>query len=227
MSVQKYSNWMKRAASPSSYERPKKKAKPSLTPVQQQAVTREVKRQMNRASEKKVTDVALVPTSINYTGFTGSLLTNLIRGDTDMNNFDGGTIYPQAVELRYRVTSANGAGLWNCVRVMIGQSKLLGTPTPGNVLQTTGSSTAVVSPRLWERMKNYKILYDQVHALNYESNQTEWYKVYLNKGLLPVEYTASGGLSITKGDIFILIISDDAVAPAPSIEYMSRVKFTD
>lgn len=207
---------------------PRKKQRTlALTPRQQLAVTREVKKQISFKAEKKVTDNNMVPTSISYAGSTTSLLANLVRGDESMNDFDGGQVNPLSVELRYRLTSAAGAYLWNSVRVIVGQSRLLSTPTAVNILQSTGSSFATVSPRLWERMKNYKIFYDKVHVLNYESNQSEAGKVYINKGLIPVEYTSTGVLSITKGDIFVLVISDDAVAPQPSIEWYSRVKFTD
>lgn len=134
------------------------------------------------------------------------------------------------MQLRYTVNAATTAvGDWSVIRVIIGQTQRggVGTPTVGNVLQTTGQAQASNSLRLFERMKNYKILYDKTHTLSAGQNMAESLNVFIaGSRLQPIEF-ASTGNSITGGDIWILAISDDGVANYPGFRGISRLVFND
>lgn len=77
-------------------------------------------------------------------------------------------------------------------------------------------------------MKNYKILYDKTHTLVAGQNTAESCNVFIKGSRLnSVEFTSSGALSITGGDIWVLAISDDGLTSYPGFRGVSRLVFSD
>jgi len=210
----------------------KKPKASSLSQQQKLEVDREVKRTLARKTDYKFTDRIVTLTSINSSGIVLSLLNNLVRGDLGKDNFDGDNITPKWVRVRYAVNCAQtSADTYNLIRVIIFQSRLLGTASVSGLLDTSttgGTIEAPLSQRLEERLKDYKVLYDHTHTLNNSGNQQEFKDVFIpGNRLTQVDYTSSGTLSITRGDLAILIISDDGVTDFPDFDMVSRVKFSD
>jgi len=210
----------------------KKPRTAALSQEQKMEVDREVKRTIARKTDYKTTDTVVTPASVGSSGTTKSLFDNLVRGDLGKDNFDGDNITPKWVRVRYSVnTAASAADSYNQVRVIIFQSKLLGTASPGGVLDlsaTSGTVSAPLSQRLEDRLKDYKVLYDHTHCVNNSGNQQEFADVFIKGSrLTQVDFTSTGTLSITRGDIAVLYISDDGVADNPDFNMYARVKFSD
>lgn len=204
----------------------------SLSQQQKKEVDVEVKKVLARKTDYKITDRVLTYTSVDYSGATYSLFASLVRGTLGKDNFDGDSIIPKWVRVRYAVhTSATSVESFNMVRVIILQSRLLGTPTVTEVLDGTSliaTGQAPIMQRLEERMKDYKILYDKTHTLNNSGIPIEFVDVFIpGKRLTAVEFTSTGTLSVTRGDISVLVLSDDALTDFPDFAMAARCKFSD
>lgn len=180
----------------------------------------------------KVTDRTLTATSIDFSGATYALLLNLVRGDLGKDNFDGDSIVPKWVDVRFSWNSAQpDTDAFNTVRTVLVQSSILGTPTPGgSVFDDTwlGTAQAPLAQRLEERIKSYKVLFDKTYNVNNDGQQQISDHIFIpGNRLIPVEYTSTGTLSITKGSIFLFVMSDDGVTDFPDFQFVSRVKFSD
>lgn len=210
----------------------KKQRTMGLNRTQQLAVTREVKKELNKRTDFKYTDVSSLTASVNSAGSVASLYANLVRGSLAFNNFDGDTVIPKYLQVKYAIQSSVPASgnVFNTMRVIIGQSKLIGTPTVANVLDSNFLNTvnAPLALRQFDRLKGYKILYDRIHTQNYLSNYGDVFNVFIpGKRLISTEFTSSGALSITRGDLFIIAVSDDGITDFPDIQFTSRVVFSD
>lgn len=200
----------------------------ALTEPQRRAVDREVNRQIARKTGTKYTDLNILSFSVDFSGTVYPLLNNLSRGDTGKDHFDGDEIVPKWVQVRYQVNGSNSANTYNTVRVIIGQSFLLSTPSANLLLEATGNSNASLSAKKDDRGKDYKILYDKLHFLQSTGRINDGANVFIpGKHLRKVEFTSSGSLSITRGSIFILFISDDGLTDYPDASFYSRVKFSN
>jgi len=180
-------------------------------------------------TDYKYADAVETGLTIDYSGHVEDLYKNLVRGDTATNNFDGSSVYPKYLQVNYQLVSAAAAqGGYNTMRVIIGQSAVPGIPTPDDILTGGGSVSAPLSVRRFQNVKNYKVLYDKLFTLNAYVNYAISEKVFIpGKRLRPLETTTAGALSFTKGDLWMLVISDDGVTTYPQMSYYSRVMFSD
>lgn len=117
---------------------------------------------------------------------------------------------------------------FSTMRIIIGQALIPGTPVVGDILANVGTATAPLSLRRYQNVKNFRVLHDNLVSINTNDNVSNTYKVFIKGNrLIPIEFSTSGTLSITKGDIWILAVSDDGVTTYPSLAYHSRVMFSD
>lgn len=208
---------------------PRKRARTT----QSSAVTQVVRRELRKKTDWKYADTAQVAQNSNTTGTIASLLTNLVRGDAGLNNFEGNNIQPQAVFVKYYIHTSQ---VRNAVRVMIFQWHDSVTPVPAGILQSLVAGLGPVAPTLITNKQYIKVLYDRSHQLAPTAGGdttvigegvTEPVTVYIpGKKLRKVTYQ-SGANVVQTGNLYIMHISDDLLAPSPQVTYYSRVTFSD
>lgn len=211
---------------------PRKKARTTNTsPL---AVTQAiVRKELRKNTDWKYTDVSLANANMTSTGSVTSLLNNMVRGDTGLDNFGGNIVTPQAITFRY---SINTSQTFNLCRVIIFQWFDSAIPSVAGILQSTATSIATMSPILITNKSYIKVLHDQTHSLAPTASGdttvlgygvTEPTKVYIpGKRLRPIRFNATAN-TVQDGNIYMLLISDDSVINYPQITLYSRITFSD
>lgn len=177
--------------------------------------------------EYKIADAAAASAAIDNTGGVVNLLNNLQRGDSYVNRFQGKTIKPTGVTLRYTMRANGDAS--NIMRVLCFQWLKDGTPTVSTVIQTAGTWLAGVN---MDNKQYINVLSDKVWCLNdqYQNSYSQYgteKAIYIKgKKIFPVEF-ASATDTVIKGGIYMLLISDSGTASHPLITYYTRVMFAD
>lgn len=220
---------MKRSALASSKQRPAKRQKSQL------AMTQEiVRKEMRKKADWKYADISTAAANVTSTGTIVSLFANLARGDTGLNDFEGNTFNPQAITMKYFMHTSQ---VRNAVRVMLLQWFDSVTPALTGILQSGSIAIACVSPINVTNKSYIKVLYDRTHqfaptaasgtdSINGEGI-IEPVTVYIpGKRLRQVRYNATSN-TVQTGNLYLLVVSDDAITPSPQITYHCRVTFTD
>jgi hypothetical protein len=178
--------------------------------------------------EYKVTDSAGVG-SVSNTGTMASLTNSLIRGTDYLNQFEGGRILPEGIQIRYEWTMGSLAGVGdgtNVCRVIIFQWMDSIVPTVAGILQTVNPLSAV----LLTNRSNIIVLHDRLVSLKQyapNGNDAQCVQAYVKgKRMVPMEFP-SGAVIPQKGGLYALFLSDSTVAPAPNLDFYFRVTFTD
>lgn len=102
------------------------------------------------------------------------------------------------------------------------------TPSGSTLLTTTGTSSAIISPRNVDNTKDYKVLYDRIIDVGVvaDGSQVQKRKLFfkLNHKVL---YT-NGSSGFENGGLYMLAFSQAAAGTAyPTITYYSRFRFID
>lgn len=99
-------------------------------------------------------------------------------------------------------------------------------PTPANILKTTTAPYNLTSMYQEDGEDQYRILYDVTHCLSTQAG-TPYVKSETIQRKLNLRQDYTTGTSDCSNNLFILLVSDSAVAPSPFITWSSRVGFTD
>lgn len=197
------------------------------------AVAKQSALKERKKTDWKYTDVNANSTNVQTSGSITSLLANLTRGDAGLNNFDGNIVDPQAITFKYFLHTST---IRNAVRVIIFQWFDSATPVIAGILQNSGAITATLSPILVTNKTYIKVLYDRTHQFaptaGGDTTVTgegviDCQTVYIpGRKLRPVRYNSSSNV-VQTGNLYLLLVSDDAAVPSPQINYYSRVTFSD
>lgn len=210
-----------------------RRVKPRLQ-RQDATVTAVVRKELRKKTDWKYADLWAAAANVNTTGTIVSLYSNLVRGDAGLNNFDGNTIMPQAITMKYYIHTSE---VRNVVRVMLIQYLETSTPSLTGILQLGTAGLATVSPTLVTNKAFMKILYDRTHQLAPTAADganairgegiTDPVTVYIpGKRLRPTRYNQNTN-TCQSGNLYLLLVSDDALSPSPQITYFTRVTFSD
>jgi hypothetical protein len=185
--------------------------------------------------EEKFFDV----TAILNADYSGSVvnLSNIAQG-TDVSQRDGDSILAQKLTFRgFVIPGATAAK--NFLRMIIFRDMQQDgvDPTPAQVLEVTGSSTAISSPISYfgaygKNRHRYQILLDRTYmaALATERSQLfdEWSHTFSQGSHILYDATAGADASNREGALFMLLISDNTgVGNTPGFNYYFRLTFTD
>jgi hypothetical protein len=190
------------------------------------AATRAVKQALEANIERKLTNYAGAST-VTSSGVVVCLTTNLVRGDASINECTGIQIKPKKLDVR--MTWSISAASYNTVRAMIFRWADASTPVASGVLQQTG----VFGPlaiKSWVNRKKITVLYDQTWCLydRGSSVAAKTIRVSVNPGEKIIQLPLSGAGAVPQMDgIYLLLISDDAVAPIPVVDVYTALEFTD
>lgn len=204
-------------------------AKRALSLAQTQEVQRAVKRQLARDKEYKQT-VYNATTTVGYAGVMFPLLTNLVRGDNSVDNFEGAFIQPKNIHLRMQFAAFD---LSNLGRFILFQWNDSTVPVPADILAQTSGPFAPLSYRNWSSKPLYKILRDVSHqtianpTLTGGAGPVVQFDMFVKgNSLQRVDYNATAA-TIYKGGLYLLAISDSSVVTHPSFLLTSEIIFTD
>lgn len=226
---------MKRQRSSSANSRMAKKPRYQR---QDATVTAVVRKELRKKTDWRYADYSLTATNVQNAGTVYSLYSNLVRGDGGLNNFDGNLIRPQAITMKYFIHTST---VRNAVRVLLFQWFDSATPVTTGILQTNTSGLATIAPTLVTNKAYIKVLYDRTHQFAPTASHgdnggntvidgegvTDPVTVYIpGKRLRVTKYNSSTNV-VQEGNLYLLLISDDAVIPSPQITLYSRVTFSD
>jgi hypothetical protein len=176
--------------------------------------------------ETKVAEY-LGASTVTSAGTIVSATQNLVRGDASVNNCTGILIKPKSLELRYIVSATTG---YNTFRVIVFRWKDSNAPLPSGVLNSTGSPFAPLSNLSWVNHRKIKVLHDTTMIL-YDhgagvSAKTRSVMIDPGKAVIQLPLTGAGSTPQMDG-IYVLLISDDALPPTPTVDIQWRLEFTD
>lgn len=229
----------KRKRSQYATQRPSKKQRLNQPKVQTQGlIYRKVR------PEYKVTDVSLSTTGVTSAGYLDNLTTNLTRGATSYNNFQGNTIDIVSLKFRFNIVAGESNALIpigpdtnNMTRLVLFQWLGDSDPLLQDVLQFTGIQ-GPLSPWVSQNTDKLNILADRTYSTYLTCFQTTGLgttvsgnvindKIYIkgNK-MLPVTFKNTG-VATANNDIHVLVIADSALAPHPTMSFTARLTFID
>ena len=161
--------------------------------------------------------------TVSNTGYIQSLLRNAVPGTSFYNEFIGSKIQPAGIQFRIGIVNGDNT---NMVRVIIFQWLQEAVPAVNGVLQ----SFSVYSPLNVDNRENIIVLKDDlIPVYAHGSANVELYgKMTYVKGRKMIPCFWNRALNVwQKGNIMLLILSDSAAPPSPTVSYYSRVTFTD
>lgn len=200
-----------------------------------------VSRRSSRRDELKYADLTVDGAELDATASNfpiTSLLTNLLRGDGVLNNFDGGKIFPQYIRASF-LLDQNPVSLLPSmnVRIVIFQWFDAAAVTAASILQYTGvNGASMTSPKLVDNMSNIRLLYDQVFDLNAyaantgagSTNDTKSFKVFIPAKYLSEVVYKAGSTVVQKGDLYLMALGDTStIQHRPLMSCSIRTAFYD
>lgn len=210
----------------------------------QQIALQTVKRYVSRHADKKATQDYSGLISVSSTGGIGDLFTNMVRGDNNLNNFEGSKVTPTSLVFNYFInfTPQEDETLspFSSMRFMIIQDNggrnndatsvdwYMDITFPGGAPQLAHVSM--------ENNENWRCLYDSgpittCTDANFVAGigLTKTGVIRIPKrDLRTVYYGDSGdGVFVERNAIRVLFWSDSAASPHPTFQYNSHIDFTD
>lgn len=177
-------------------------------------------------AEKKYNDVTQTG-AVDYNGSVVAL-SAVSQGDTSSTR-NGNSILAKGLQVRYQVFPDMTAANQTRLRMLIFQDTMsLGTiPSPGDVLENVGASTAPQSPYKYINATQYrfKILYDKTHNISNVSNgHTVDEKFIVNDH---IKFTGTTGTDEGRNMLYSLVISDRVTTLTPYLNMTTRLSFYD
>ena len=190
-----------------------------------------VRSEMRRAADIKYMDYANTY-AISSTGAVYTLFTNMNRGDNGLNNFNGNIITPTSLRIRYSWYSNQ---LFNHVRCLVFQWFDDTTPVVTGILQSNATTLATLSDTLVTNKRFIRVLHDKTYVLaptaGGDTTPTGLghvvRDVYIpGSRLKPVRFNATVATPVD-GQLYVLLISDDAALSYPQYNFYARLSYTD
>lgn len=196
---------------------------PRSMPVSRPEV-RHIVRQALRSDEEM--KYALISASYSVTSTSGIYnLANTSQGDTGGEHI-GDECRLRDIQLRWHVTCADNL---NTVRMIVFVWKpqmAFAGPAAINILKTVTPPFQLTSPYQEDGEDQYRILYDKVVCLGLSAGSPlHVYGKWKRKLNIKQDYQTSS--SNCSNNIYILLVSDSAAVVDPTIDFVTRIGFTD
>lgn len=136
------------------------------------------------------------------------------------------------LSLRYTISIPDGGDQLNFVRVVILRHKLWSqSATIAPQVYFDDYSSAIININAtvrWDNRKVFKILYDKTHALTSGGTQNITRNVNIKLGF-KTDYvgTSDSPTMVQHNGLIMLVWSDSAAIPSPTLEYAYRLKWQD
>lgn len=170
--------------------------------------------------EYKINDTLANGTTFDYAG-TMVTVNNPAQGSTDVTRI-GDSIKCQNLMLRFLLTRGAGDSTGRVIVFWDDQNQI---STGANLLEVTGTASSVLSPKLYDARFRSKVLYDKVFVMD-QVNQSTWDENVQIKIDQHTQFNA-GSTTINTGALKVLFISNITGANIPTVNYYSRLSFTD
>lgn len=194
------------------------------------SIRREIRRELARVIETKVTHVNMVPASVSYSGTIHNLCYALSKGDTAFT-FTGNLVKPKSLRIRGLVNTDQP---YNGFRLMVFRWKDSSFPVPSGILDASTSTFAPYSFLYWANVHKIDVLYDELVALKVRNNvgdDAHSFDIKINFGdnVPVIQMPDSTGPNLTPqmNGLYMLVISDDALPNQPEFVGRSELQFTD
>lgn len=191
---------------------------------------RQIRRELARVIETKVTHVNFPTASVTYGGTMHNLQSSLSKSDTAFG-FTGNLVKPKSLRIRGLVSTAQ---TFNGFRLMIFRWKDSSLPLPSGILDQTSTIYAPYSAPFWVNVHKIEVLHDELVALKVRNNVGEdahSFDIKINFGdnVPVIQMPDATGPSLTPqmNGLYMLVISDDAVPNYPTFVARSELRFTD
>jgi len=197
-----------------------------------QATRAIVRSEIKKSSDLKYTDSTIVNQAVSVSGILQTALANLTRGDAGLNSFDGNTITPQGLTVKYMFYTNQ---VHNQVRLIAFQWMDSSSPSAGTVLQSTATFMGTLSAPNVSSKDVLRILYDRTHVVAptaggdtaVTGNGHVYGKMFIPASRLrKIRYNIAAN-TVVEGNIWFLAISDDSLVTYPAINLYSRLSFYD
>lgn len=199
-------------------------------PVRQQQVV--IYKAPKPKLDVRYTDTAFSNGAISSSSTFQSVLTNLVRGDAGLNNFQGNNIQPLYLQVDYYW---NTNQTHNSCRLMVFQWFDASTPSLGGIVQSGVTGLGTISPTLVTNKPYIKVLHDDrfIFAPTAGGDTTvvgqgvhQGSCFIKQKKLKSVRYNSSTNI-VQDGNIYVMMVSDDIAPTYPACTFYSRLAFTD
>lgn len=170
-------------------------------------------------TEYKYIDSTLSANAFDNAG-TMSIQNAIAQGLSDSQRV-GDSAKIQNVSWRYYVQNVTGKTM---ARVMLLWDPQNRVTAVNQILETTGSVLAPISPKLYDTRFQTKVLYDRIHNL-YDDKPQDYVDIQIPINLHTQFLAAS--TTITTGALRLVLISNQLIAAAPTLNSYMRVTFTD
>lgn len=189
----------------------------------------EARKAIAKTVETKMYDSNYTAQAVDYTnGFVSSLTAStggnsIIRGTAE-DNYIGDSIRPVGFSMRMQFTRSDSTQLF---RVVILQNKAGGIPLTTTLFQSVSNVTAPLSHFDKDYVHTYNVLLDRLISMDQIRDTTLVRTFKVSQKRLRSLWFNDGVGNIQKGGIYVLVISDSAVATHPTIDYRCRLYYKD
>jgi len=196
---------------------------------QTSSIRREIQRELARVIETKVThqNTAL---AVTYNGHIHNCIGSLTKGDGPFQA-SGNLIKPRSLVVRGSFYTNQ---TYNSVRIILFRWKDASAPLPSGLLDQVSTAYAPFSAPYWVNVHKMEILEDRLIALKLRNNVGEDNVTFVMKHSFSLDSPAiqlpdAAGPSMTPqmNGLYLLVISDDAIATYPAVIMRSELRFTD
>lgn len=186
-------------------------------------------------SERFYYDATANNQSISNAG-TVTLLSNMAQGDDDGMR-TGNSIRLRSLSFYY-YAKGNAQNVANAIRciLFIDKQNTGTTPTPADILQTTGSVGSIISHINVDHTSRYRVIYDRRHVFTHQTNYTAasaassgvgaTIRTLYKKMFMPVKWTGPAGTDTYTNAVYLLLLSDVA-ANDPDVSWSVRLGYDD
>lgn len=204
----------------------------SLNQTIRNTVQREVRKEKARMDDLKYTDTAVNNQSVTSSGTIYNVLGNLVRGDNGLNGFDGNTITPRGLTVKYMF---NTNQVYNQVRLLCFQWMDSAVPTLAGIVQNNTTNISTLSSILVTNRSFIRVLYDKTHVIAPTAGDGStpiglgvcYGQFFIPQTRLKKIRFNSGTSSVQDGAIYILVVSDDSAPTYPAVNMYTRLSFYD
>lgn len=143
------------------------------------------------------------------------------------NQYIGDTIDPMYLRVNYLCTAAIPAGSYYTYRVLILQTKGGGTPSPVNVLASTGNVMTPYSDFDPTYRDTYTVLYDKKHLINEKWGNAVTQTAYIKaKRMRKINFVGATAASISANGLWMIVFTDSSTVN-PLFGYQLSFGFKD
>lgn len=180
----------------------------------------------------RYTDTSFSNGAVSSSATFQSVLTNLVRGDAGINNFQGNNITPVYLQVDYYWNTNQTFS--NC-RFMVFQWFDATVPSLGGIVQSGVTGIGTISPILVTNKPYIKVLHDDKFIMAPTAgdgstsigNGIHQGSCFIpQKRLKSIRYNTSTNV-VQDGNIFVMVVSDDIVSTFPACTFYTRLAFTD